>query len=185
MFFLLAENLVLWSRRCWRQRRGRTLSTTTSYGRWATGNLIQLPTFSRSSRTLTWRCPWSIVRWTKFFRRSSMVPRSTRRGCFPLYNCQIWISLIKLSHRLEWLNFHLESDQRWRTCVTDVDNALGFALGVMFVNETFDEKTKPEAEKMIRLVTKAFRWNSVQITFLSQKTAFSGLLYDHPVVLSS
>ena len=57
--------------------------------------------------------------------------------------------------------------------MTDVDNALGFALGVMFVNETFDEKTKPEAEKMIRLVTKAFRWNSVQITFLLQKTAFS------------
>jgi len=48
-------------------------------------------------------------------------------------------------------------EERWRTCVTDVDNALGFALGVMFVNETFDEKTKPEAEKMIRLVTKAFR----------------------------
>ena len=56
--------------------------------------------------------------------------------------------------------------------MTDVDNALGFALGVMFVNETFDEKTKPEAEKMIRLVTKAFRWNSVQLTFLLQKTAF-------------
>ena len=69
--------------------------------------------------------------------------------------------------------------------MTDVDNALGFALGVMFVNETFDEKTKPEAEKMIRLVTKAFRWNSVQITFLLQKTAFSGLFLDHPVVLSS
>ena len=47
-----------------------------------------------------------------------------------------------------------------------MDNALGFALGVMFVNETFDEKTKPEAEKMIRLVTKAFRWNSVKITLI-------------------
>ena len=46
---------------------------------------------------------------------------------------------------------------RWRVCVTDVDNALGFALGVMFVNETFDKKTKPEAEKMIKLITKAFR----------------------------
>ena len=38
---------------------------------------------------------------------------------------------------------------------------------------------------MIRLVTKAFRWSSVQITFLLQKTAFSGLFQDHPVVLSS
>ena len=27
----------------------------------------------------------------------------------------------------------------------------------MFVNETFDKKTKPEAEKMIKLITKAFR----------------------------
>ena len=42
--------------------------------------------------------------------------------------------------------------------MTDVDNALGFALGVMFVNETFDKKTKPEAEKMIKLITKAFRY---------------------------
>lgn len=48
-------------------------------------------------------------------------------------------------------------EERWRTCVTDVDNAIGFALGVMFVNETFNKKTKPEAEKMIKLVTKAFR----------------------------
>ena len=52
---------------------------------------------------------------------------------------------------------------RWRVCVTDVDNALGFALGVMFVNETFDKKTKPEAEKMIKLITKAFRWKQILI----------------------
>ena len=45
--------------------------------------------------------------------------------------------------------------------MTDVDNALGFALGVMFVNETFDKKTKPEAEKMIKLITKAFRWKQI------------------------
>ena len=30
----------------------------------------------------------------------------------------------------------------------------------MFVNETFDKKTKPEAEKMIKLITKAFRWSN-------------------------
>ena len=47
--------------------------------------------------------------------------------------------------------------------MTDVDNALGFALGVMFVNETFDKKTKPEAEKMIKLITKAFRWKQILI----------------------
>ena len=45
--------------------------------------------------------------------------------------------------------------------MTDVDNALGFALGVMFVNETFDKKTKPEAEKMIKLITKAFRCKQI------------------------
>jgi endothelin-converting enzyme len=48
-------------------------------------------------------------------------------------------------------------EQRWRTCVTDVDNAVGFAVGVMFVNETFDGEAKPEADRMIRQITKAFR----------------------------
>lgn len=47
-------------------------------------------------------------------------------------------------------------EERWRLCVSDVDNVLGFALGAMFVNKTFDGHSKPEAEAMIKEVTSAF-----------------------------
>ena len=40
---------------------------------------------------------------------------------------------------------------RWRECVSDTDNVLGFALGAMFVNTTFDGDSKPEAEAMIKV----------------------------------
>ena len=39
-------------------------------------------------------------------------------------------------------------EERWRECITDVDNVLGFAVGAQFVNETFDRGTKPQAENM-------------------------------------
>ena len=61
-------------------------------------------------------------------------------------------------------------EERWRTCVTDVDNAVGFALGVMFVNETFDGKAKPESENMIKLVTKAFRQVEEYIFLIMQSS---------------
>jgi hypothetical protein len=35
-----------------------------------------------------------------------------------------------------------------------VDNVLGFALGAMFVNKTFDGHSKPEAEAMIKVKNK-------------------------------
>ena len=46
---------------------------------------------------------------------------------------------------------------RWRICISDVDNVLGFAIAAQFDNETFDNKTKSEAESMIKLINKAFR----------------------------
>ena len=40
---------------------------------------------------------------------------------------------------------------RWRECVSDTDNVLGFALGAMFINSTFNKQSKPEAESMIKV----------------------------------
>ena len=37
-------------------------------------------------------------------------------------------------------------EERWRECITDVDNVLGFAIGAQFVNQTFDNGTKPQAK---------------------------------------
>ena len=59
-----------------------------------------------------------------------------------------------LQKALTGANIH---EERWRICVSDVDNVLGFAIAAKFVNETFDNKTKSEAESMLKLLTKAFR----------------------------
>ena len=47
------------------------------------------------------------------------------------------------------LSFSTNKFTRWRECVTDTDNVLGFALGAMFINSTFNTQSKPEAESMI------------------------------------
>ena len=36
--------------------------------------------------------------------------------------------------------------ERWRDCVTDTDSASGFALGALFINDTFTGKSKTVAE---------------------------------------
>lgn len=61
-------------------------------------------------------------------------------------------------------------EERWRVCVTDVDEVIGFALGAMFVNETFKESTKPAAEMMIRKVTKAFKQGLVEARWMDNDT---------------
>eukprot|EP00092_Neocalanus_flemingeri_P065816 GFUD01080095.1.p1 GENE.GFUD01080095.1~~GFUD01080095.1.p1 ORF type:complete len:831 (-),score=230.51 GFUD01080095.1:109-2601(-) len=63
-------------------------------------------------------------------------------------------------------------EERWRICITDVDNVLGFAVGAQFVNQTFDKKTKPEAEEMIKLITKAFRQGLVEAEWMDEKTRY-------------
>ena len=61
-------------------------------------------------------------------------------------------------------------EERWRECITDVDNVLGFAVGAQFVNETFDQGTKPQAEKMIQLITEAFKRGLVEADWMDDKT---------------
>ncbi len=61
---------------------------------------------------------------------------------------------------------------RWRLCVSDVDNVLGFALGAMFVNKTFDGHSKPEAEAMIKV--KILIDTNFQSSVDTMRTLFSG-----------
>jgi len=72
-----------------------------------------------------------------------------------------------LQKALTGTNVH---EERWRMCISDADNVLGFAIGAQFVNETFDNKTKPEAENMIKLITKAFRQGLVEADWMDDKT---------------
>ena len=61
-------------------------------------------------------------------------------------------------------------EERWRECITDADNVLGFALGAQFVNETFDQGSKPEAERMIKLITEAFKQGLAEADWMDNKT---------------
>uniref|UniRef100_A0A8D3CLF7 Endothelin-converting enzyme 1 n=1 Tax=Scophthalmus maximus TaxID=52904 RepID=A0A8D3CLF7_SCOMX len=45
---------------------------------------------------------------------------------------------------------------RWKLCVSDTDSALGFALGAMFVKDTFPEDSKAIAESMVAEIKWAF-----------------------------
>lgn len=92
----------------------------------------------------------------------------TKEGRNTLNNYMIWQLIKSLSSSLSkayrdaynilrtalvGLELH---EERWRLCVTEVDNVLGFALGSLFVKKTFDGKSKPDAENMIREVKDAF-----------------------------
>lgn len=61
-------------------------------------------------------------------------------------------------------------EERWRECVTDVDNNLGFALGAQFVNQSFDKNTKHHAEHMIELITDAFKKGLVEADWMDNET---------------
>ena len=61
-------------------------------------------------------------------------------------------------------------EERWRECVTDVDNNLGFALGAQFVNQSFDKNTKQHAEHMIELITEAFKKGLVEADWMDSET---------------
>ncbi|XP_011139623.1 endothelin-converting enzyme homolog isoform X2 [Harpegnathos saltator] len=61
-------------------------------------------------------------------------------------------------------------EEQWRYCVNDVNNAMGFAIGAMFVREVFHGKSKPMAEEMIDLIRKAFTKNLKNLDWMDAET---------------
>ncbi|KOX79211.1 Endothelin-converting enzyme 1 [Melipona quadrifasciata] len=61
-------------------------------------------------------------------------------------------------------------EEQWRYCVSDTHNAMGFAIGAMFVREVFHGKSKPMAEKMIDQVRKAFTKNLKNLDWMDAET---------------
>ena len=41
------------------------------------------------------------------------------------------------------------SEEQWRYCTSDVDSTLGFALGAMFVKETFHSNSKQKVHETL------------------------------------
>ncbi|XP_078035136.1 M13 family metallopeptidase neprilysin 3 isoform X3 [Augochlora pura] len=61
-------------------------------------------------------------------------------------------------------------EEQWRYCVSDTSNAMGFAIGAMFVREVFHGKSKPMAEEMIEQVRKAFTKNLKNLDWMDAET---------------
>ncbi|MEE6482388.1 hypothetical protein FKM82_013232 [Ascaphus truei] len=59
---------------------------------------------------------------------------------------------------------------RWKFCITDTDNNLGFALGAMFVKATFAEDSKTRALQMIREIKTAFEESLTSLHWMDEDT---------------
>uniref|UniRef100_A0A3Q3WIT7 Endothelin-converting enzyme 1 n=1 Tax=Mola mola TaxID=94237 RepID=A0A3Q3WIT7_MOLML len=57
---------------------------------------------------------------------------------------------------------------RWKLCVGDTDSALGFALGAMFVKDTFAEDSK--VEEMVTEIKWAFKDNLKYVSWMDSET---------------
>lgn len=61
-------------------------------------------------------------------------------------------------------------EEPWRYCVSDTNNAIGFAIGAMFVREVFNGEAKPQAEEMINSVRLAFKENLKNLEWMDPET---------------
>lgn len=61
-------------------------------------------------------------------------------------------------------------EEPWRYCVSDTNNAIGFAIGAMFVREVFQGEAKPKAEDMINSVRLAFKDNLENLKWMDPET---------------
>ncbi|XP_037695346.1 endothelin-converting enzyme 2 isoform X4 [Choloepus didactylus] len=59
---------------------------------------------------------------------------------------------------------------RWQTCISNTDDALGFALGSLFVKATFDRQSKEIAEGMISEIRTAFEEALEQLVWMDEQT---------------
>ncbi|KAM7006134.1 endothelin-converting enzyme 1 [Tautogolabrus adspersus] len=59
---------------------------------------------------------------------------------------------------------------RWKLCVSDTDSALGFALGAMFVKDTFAEDSKSIAEDMVGDIKSAFEESIKYVNWMDAET---------------
>uniref|UniRef100_A0A674PQE6 Endothelin-converting enzyme 1 n=1 Tax=Takifugu rubripes TaxID=31033 RepID=A0A674PQE6_TAKRU len=57
---------------------------------------------------------------------------------------------------------------RWKLCVSDTDSALGFAVGAMFVKDTFAEDSK--VEDMVAEIKQAFEENLKRVSWMDSDT---------------
>lgn len=59
---------------------------------------------------------------------------------------------------------------RWRYCIADTGSVLGFAVGSMFVKQSFRGNSKIESKQMIDLIKTAFKDNLNNSEWMDKKT---------------
>ncbi|XP_061380294.1 endothelin-converting enzyme homolog isoform X1 [Danaus plexippus] len=62
------------------------------------------------------------------------------------------------------------TEESWRYCVTDTNNAVGFAVGAMFVREVFHGEAKTQGEIMIDNIRAAFKKNLKNLIWMDEET---------------
>ncbi|KPI97453.1 Endothelin-converting enzyme 1 [Papilio xuthus] len=62
------------------------------------------------------------------------------------------------------------TEESWRYCVTDTNNAIGFAVGAMFVREVFHGEAKTQGEIMIDHIRTAFKDNLKNLDWMDAET---------------
>ncbi|XP_073958609.1 M13 family metallopeptidase neprilysin 3 isoform X1 [Choristoneura fumiferana] len=62
------------------------------------------------------------------------------------------------------------TEESWRYCVTDTNNAIGFAVGAMFVREVFHGEAKTQGEFMIDNIRNAFKNNLKNLDWMDSET---------------
>ncbi|KAJ2941005.1 hypothetical protein O0L34_g13132 [Tuta absoluta] len=62
------------------------------------------------------------------------------------------------------------TEESWRYCVTDTNNAIGFAVGAMFVREVFHGEAKTQGEIMIDNIRNAFKRNLKNLNWMDEET---------------
>lgn len=59
---------------------------------------------------------------------------------------------------------------KWRYCIADTGSVLGFAVGSMFVKQSFRGNSKTESKQMIDLIKRAFKDNLNNSEWMDEKT---------------
>ncbi|RUS83741.1 hypothetical protein EGW08_008492, partial [Elysia chlorotica] len=67
------------------------------------------------------------------------------------------------------------NEDAWFNCISDTDSVLGFAVGALFVRETFKKGSKEEAQEMIENVRTAFTDNLPNLDWMDDATRAAAL----------
>ncbi|XP_069775199.1 endothelin-converting enzyme 1 isoform X2 [Narcine bancroftii] len=117
----------------------------------------------------------------EYLQKVSNLINSTDKSV--LNNYMIWNVVMKtaecLDHRFQEAEEKLimavsgtkkTCNTRWKMCVSDTDEALGFSLGALFVKATFAEDSKQIAEEMISGIKAAFEENLRRTAWMDKET---------------